>query len=220
MVARDRPPGDAAGTSGRGLRELVAAVFLMWRRWLTAVVPALGKAGRGALSAALTTGTTLAAAAAFVRAPSKPMAEDARRRVAVLGLASLGLGAALPIGLARPLGLTLVMGVEAAVWMLVWAPIRLAIIRLAAPGLPSHPTRRAWAAGLLPSFLGVTAILDAVVLAASAWLTFAALRGAGADKRDARAAAGWAFGAQAVAEVTRWLAEGALFYLLFLRARG
>jgi hypothetical protein len=202
------------------VRELGPAAFRAWRALLAALAPSAGASAGAVRRAARTAAGALAASGRFLLEPSAPLAEEDARRVATVGLVALGIGAAGTLAVARPLGTPLGTAVVAAAWMLVWAPIRLAVLRLARPEVDRTRLTRAWSAALLPSLAGVTALLAAAALVASAWLTYAALRGAGTARHEAATAVGWAFGAQMAAEVTRWLAEGALFYVLFLRSRG
>jgi hypothetical protein len=219
MVARHDLVGDAQARAGR--RSAAGALFLTWRRWLTTALgsvrrdaPAGAEAlrrGFGAVVAA-----TLLVARFLVHPASVTDARD-RRLLAGVGLASLGLGAALSLVLAPALHVTTAEAAIAVVWGLGWALVRLGILRLAAPKLDATGVRQAWAAGLLPAVAGVGDIARVVVLLASLWLTIGGLEGGGASRRQARKTAAWAFGAELLGDVVRWLASGALLYVLTAR---
>lgn len=202
MVAREGLTGDGGG---RG-----AAWFAWWRRRLTAVsrlvarLPAvLRPAGRG-----------VALLARFVEHPATAAADDHERRaLAGAGLFSLLAGIVLSLVLAPALGITRPEAAFAVVWTLLWAAIRLLVLALALPGLGRARLGRAWAAALLPAIVGVTDPLRVLAFAASAWLTFGALRNEGVHRRRAMRATSWAFGAQFAGAAVRWLSSGFLLYL-------
>ncbi|HEY3316945.1 MAG TPA: hypothetical protein VGK50_00765 [Coriobacteriia bacterium] len=190
MVARGGTGGDAPPV----VASAVSALFLAWRRALTAILRALASLWRRTTSAV-----------------------PRGRSLGVAGGVSLAMGAVLSLALARPLRMPLAEVAVAVVWTLGWAGLRLGILRLAAPRTSPGRVRAAWAAGLLPAAFGVTDVLRVLALAASAWLTLGALEGGGVPRREARRAAAVAFGAEAAAAVVRWVAASALLYVSAVR---
>lgn len=123
-------------------------------------------------------------------------------------------------GLAMAAAIALGSGVRApAVGLLVliellWGAVRLTIVLLVLRGGASRRgTLIAFAAGLAPYALGVTAPLRLVSLALSARLTARGLRGAGIAPDSAGLAIGWAFGGQVVAMMLAFATRGGIAML-------
>jgi hypothetical protein len=96
-----------------------------------------------------------------------------------------------------------------------WAAGRLAICVALIPGR-TMPRRRlflAYLTGLAPYALGLTALLRAAALLASALLTGRELRAAGLGGRDTRTALAWAFGGQAAVIALGFAVRGGLAML-------
>lgn len=208
MVARVDTRGDAPRRSDG--RRWVAALFLAWRRLLTALLrvvrraltPFEGGAGR-AVSASRSV-------AALVTAPAASRSPGARRLLSISGVAALAIGTVLSVVLARP---TLLDAAVSAAWVPLLAVLRLVVMRLSAPRLPAAIVREAWATGLLAQVIGVTDPLRIMALALWAWIAWSALA-ATADEAEARRAVAWATGMEAAFWLLRWAGGGVLLYLV------
>jgi hypothetical protein len=212
MVARPDSASDAPARAG--WRAVLAALFLTWRRWLSRAVAWAEHTAPALVPAAVSAGSAVVLVGRFLLHPRTITAENDRRLLSALGLGALAAGSAAALWLARPFGTPLAQAVIAVIWTLGWAMVRLGILRLAAPRSSAQSVRKAWAAGLLPTLFAVGDLPRLLVLGGSAWLTLGALRGGGVERRDARRAVAWAFGAEVAAGVLRWLASGVLLYLL------
>lgn len=215
MVARRndaKTPSDVTETS------LAASVFAHWRAALTAALRAAASA-----PSRLGTDVWLAAVTGLIVRPGSVVAcDDLRgaRLVSRTGYACLAAGTALAALVTWRSGAgALAAGADAAT-LLVWAAARWAVMRLAAAGeMRVRPAviDAAWAGGLIPLVMAATPVLNVVALAASAVLTWRALRAAGGSKREAWLIVGAAFGGQAAVGIVAWVVRGGVIYGFLLR---
>lgn len=146
----------------------------------------------------------------------RPLLE--RRWLLGAAVGALAVGVVGGIALA-PGGQPRVVAAAAGAGSVLWAVVRLALMRVTARGSESdaRAITGAWALGMLAYAVGVTPSLRALAWAASAALTWYALWRLGEERRTATRMVAVAWGAQAVVVVLSWLASGA--YVAFLATR-
>jgi hypothetical protein len=221
MVALPNEPAAGAERPDTGPVGPFAALFLAWRRLVTAGFRGIATAGR-ALGASRPARAALIAAR-YVRDPVGTLAAadaDGRARLKEAGAGALALGVVLSFLVPEPVADPVVRRFLAAGWVAAWALARLLIMRTVARG---ELARRhssiddAWGPALLPFALAVVDPLPLVAFAVSAALTLRGLEALGADRREAMRIVAIAFGIQMAAEVAAWLARGGLVYLFAVR---
>lgn len=215
MVARR---DDTKTPDGVRATSLLAGVFEHWRAAVSVVFRAVGSAPARAGAS-----PWLAAVTGFIARPEPALSgEDPRstRIVSRTGYACLAVGSALAAVVTWRSGAgALAAGADAA-GLLMWAGARWAVMRLAAVGeMRAHPTviDAAWAGGLMPLVLAATPVFNVVALAASAVLTWRAIRAAGESKRETWLTVGAAFGGQASVELVAWIIRGGIIYAFLMR---
>ncbi len=190
MVAR-KQGADSAVTG------TVQALFHAWRGLLTIVAEELWGAVR----------STHQGLTALAQGDAQALTGG----VAVAGgVAFLGIGAALSIGLA-PAGPPRASAAIGAAATVLWSLARLALLHIAAGGKAVRPgtITGAWAAGLIPYALAVTAWMHPVAWAASGLLTLLTLSALGTEAQVARRAVLTAWSVQAAAVVLGRIAASA-----------
>ena len=214
MVART----DDAKTPGDGRSaKLLASLFGHWRAAVSVVFRALrstpARAGADVWLAAVTR---------FIARPEQALSGEDPSSVRIVsrtGYVCLAVGSALAAVVTWRSGAGALAAAADAAGLLMWAGARWAVIRLAAIGkmrARSAAIDAAWAGGLLPLVAAVTPVLDVVALAASAVLTWRAIRAAGGSKRETWLTVGAAFGGQATVEIVVWLVRGGIVYAFLL----
>ncbi|MDO8915194.1 MAG: hypothetical protein Q7W16_03845 [Coriobacteriia bacterium] len=221
MVALPTRRAPAPEPSQRSADGPVAALFLAWRRLLTAGIRGACRGGRALAASRPVRGAALAIR--YLRDPAGTLrASDADDRTLLKSAGAVALTAGVVLSFAVPgaLGTPLVRRFLAAGWMAAWALARLFIMRTAARGaLARTPSSidDAWGPALLPFAVAVIDPLPLLALAASALLTLRGFEGLGVEAREARRVVFIAFGGQVAAEIVAWLARGGLVFLLSLR---
>lgn len=182
MVARKHSADRRAG-------QVLGRLFAAWQRAL------------GQLFGAVRRTAGVVRGAAF-----SPSEQDPRHGSGVLavGIACLLGGAAMGIAFASP-GPPTIAEISAGVQTLVWAVIRLALMRLVvSPSIGTSRLRGAWAAGLTPWILGVSPWMRMLAWLISGLLTWRLLKRDVEGDEPARAV-GLAWGAHAVFGLGVWL---------------
>jgi len=214
MVARPQDPRASKRTPGP---DLAVGVFGHWRAAVSRVARAAGSA-----PSRLAADVWLTSITGFVVRPGRVMAADDQRPsllVSRTGYACLAAGAVVAAIVTFGGGLGAVAATTDAVWLVLWAAARFAVMRLASgEALRGRvPTLTvAWAGGLMPLILAATPLLNALAVVASAVLTWRALRAAGAGTRETTWVVGWAFGGQVAVEILAWIVRGGLIYGVLL----
>ena len=135
-------------------------------------------------------------------------------------LTAPAIGAVAGAAIART-GSTRTPEILAGVAGLVWAGVRLLLMRLSARHWPPNTQftaiRGAWALGLLPYALGITPELRLAAWIMSAAVTFLVLLRGGTPSAAAQRVVGVAWGAQAAVVVAGWIAKNAFFIVLATR---
>ncbi len=213
MATDDAPDPQPARRPRSAMIPAVSALFVAWRRAISAVVAA-------ALRLAATTGRLARTwVAQWRRAWDYHSGSDRawspgglpeRQTAAAIGVRAFIFGLAIAAvvtsvtsgGAAGP-------GIMVAMTELLWAAARFIIIALLTPRGAIDRSRLsvAFFAGLLPYAIGATALLRLVALGGSAFLTRRGLIGAGVARRDVHVSVAWAFGGQAGVIVLGWLAR-------------
>lgn len=152
---------------------------------------------------------------AYLRDPAGVLAQQERRRPAVLkalGLGALAVGAAASMAVPLLLGAPVWSGAVNAGWLLMWAGARGLIMRLAARAETTRAVLPAAAVpALAPFAFAAVPALDLLAAVISWRLTYAGLRGLGIAREEAHRTTAWAFGGQIAATGLAWLARGAVF---------
>lgn len=212
MVARDTRGPDHPGPGP--LEEFA----LFWRRLLGRAVPAGAPKAPRPPRPRPDPLRAVGAVVAYVRSPRDAVASaDSRglNALTTVGALAVTAGALLSVPVSRALGAGWLAAFVYVGWLAVWAIVRLAVLRLAAPRA-ALGTRfeAAWGGALLPFVFAVTRPLDLIALAVSAVLTVRGLEGAGVSRTDAVRCVAFAFGGQLVVELAAWIARSAVFALL------
>ncbi len=220
MVALPIEPPVDPGRTPTSATGPFAALFLAWRRVVTAAFRTAAKSGRSLASSR--PARTAIMAARYVRDPDGTLASadaDGRARLKEAGAAALAIGVALSFLVPQAITTPVVRRFLAAGWTAAWALARLYIMRTVAKG--DLAARRstiddAWGPALLPYALAVVDPLPFAALAVSGLLTLKGLRSLGVERGEARRVVAIAFGAQVAAEIVAWIARGGLVYILAL----
>jgi hypothetical protein len=221
MVALPIRPTGGAGGPRKGASGPLAALFLSWRRLVTAAFRGVASGGRRLASSR--PARAMVMAVRYVRDPAGTLAcadADGRARLKQAGATALALGVALSFLVPAAVTTPLVRRFLAAGWTAAWALARLFIMRTVAKN--DLADRRsviddAWGPALLPYAFAVVDPLPFAALAVSGLLTLRGLRALGVDRREARRVVVIAFGAQVAAELVGWIARGGLVYVLAIR---
>lgn len=207
MVAR--PPSAPYAAARQGGTLVVATLrrwFAAWRRALSRGLAYAGAPWRDARRTLALAGT---------READATLRDRGAERLAALGVRALAAGGLLGVLTAMIAHGDVRGAAGAAVASIVWAAARLGVLLFAlhGTGLRRKAVIAAWAAGLLPYLGALTIGLRVAAFLASAYLTRGTMAAMGVPDVDARRATRWAFGGQAVAVGTAWLA-GAVLQLL------
>jgi len=197
--------------------ELIAALFLAWRRLLTTLVRGVGCAWVQMSRAGEHWAAGWHTVHAYLTDTDTAWADNPPTHLtaaAVFGLRAFLAGLLISVGLALGTGSRLPEAALAALIEFLWATARLSIVLLV---LPSESTRSrvlvAFTAGLAPYVLGLTPLLRLVSLWLSAVLTSRGLLGADITPPLVRSAIRWAFGGQAVVVIGGLAIRGAIALL-------
>lgn len=122
--------------------------------------------------------------------------------------------------LIAPAGQPRLLAIAAGAASVLWAALRLLLMRLSAP-CPlrnARALRGAWAVGLVAYAIGVTPELRLAAWVISGGITWYVLQKLGEERREATLLTGVAWGTQAAVVVLSWLARSA--YVAIVTARG
>ena len=182
-------------------RELFAALFLAWRRLLSALARVATRGWARLRRTGKRWATGWHASRAYLTDTGSVWADGPPTRLsaaAAFGIRAFVAGLFIFVGVALGTGDQLPAAGITILTEILWAVARLSIMLLVlSSGPPRSSVLIAFAAGLAPYAIGVTPLLRLVSLWLSAVLTTRGLRGAGATPRLARSATLWAFGGQA-----------------------
>lgn len=195
------------------------ALFQTWRVLLTGSVSATARTGRAAsrvtrrlLSPPRRVLSLLARTGDDTRTPVS--SEDARA-AAWIGILAMLLGAGAAMALARAGNAD---DLAAALVVVLWAPGRYAVMRLASEPLTEAERSAvpvAWGLGLLPFVIGFWPLGRLIAWAVSAVIVYRSLR-CEFDTRDTRWIWSWTFGIEFVATLAVWLLRNLHVAALFL----
>jgi hypothetical protein len=214
MVSR---PPDPRSPEHLTVSDFAAGVFGHWRVAVTRAFHAARTAPER-----LGVDAWLASVTHFALSPVDVMASGdthAAVQVSRTGYVCLAVGATVAAFVTFRGGAGPAAAATDAVWLVVWAAARYAVLRLASGDdmrLRPSAVAVAWAGGLVPLVFAATPVLGVAALVASAALTWRALRAAGAEGREVTRVVGWSFGGQAAAEAAAWIVRGGVIYALLL----
>lgn len=201
MVARKQ---DAEVQSEVELLGFLGRLLLAWRRLLTRLLFSV-------------TQTIVRSRLHFAGTAETPWSE--RPWMVPTAILALLVGAVGAI-LVAPAGQLRELAAAASVASVVWAGLRLLLLRLAAarPARDPKAITGAWAVGLIAYGIGFTPALRFAAWAISGVLTWYFLQRLGEERREASVLTAVAWGTQAGVVVLSWLARNA--YVAILAARG
>jgi hypothetical protein len=211
------PSHDRSSISSSRVGSALAAWFLSWRLLLAQALSLPVRAAR-----ALRYSPRPGVLSLFLRAPERSLAsvEGASARVAAFGVRAFIAGMLGLFALAVSTGGDPAVAGTQAVTSAVWALARLGMLVFFARG--GRDTRSAvltaWAAGLFPYLIGVTAGLRLAAFIVSAIYTEAALVGVGIDRRRSLSLVAQAFGAQAIIVGLAWGVRAVLTLIISVGA--
>ncbi len=199
------------------LRELASALFLGWRRALTAIASGLQQAWCRTSRAASRWQARWSPVRSYL-ADTESAWQVERGTVigpaVAFGVRAFACGMLVSIGVAISTGSGLAAAVLPVLTEALWTAARLMIVLLV---VPTTASRRdvlcAFGAGLAPYALGFTPLLRLASLILSGILTARGLAATGVAAGNARAATTWAFGGQAAIVVSGTVVRGAIALL-------
>lgn len=209
MVSRAREHEDEAVPA----LPSASALFVWWRRRVTAAFVAVRRAGQAARPLGPVAWEFLGSPTGVTHSADPRTAN----RIATSGVVALACGLAIGAIVAIATHIPVVTYLQDAGWVAGWALARLVLLRVAAPdGMArDHRLLAAWGGGLLPYALAAAWPLRIAAFIASAWLTSRALEGL-VSRRDARTLAAIAFGAQAIGAILAWVGRSIALVGLYL----